>query len=314
MQDDTQPAFDVRAFRSALGTFLTGVTVVTTVDAEGAPRGFTANSFTSVSLDPPLVLVCIGKSASTFEAFRASRHFCVNILAEEQKDVSSRFASRSADRFSAVSWLPGICGSPVLEGVSAWFECEMHQQVDAGDHLVLIGRVADFSQSSANPLGYCRGAYVTPSLTQSLLDTAFASHLRVGVILRKAGALVLHRNKDGFGLLTAGSLGSPGDPNSLYGRAEQLGLKFSLSFLFSVFEDEVSGKRRVSVYYRGVLETSEQLDSSLVLVPEDEIPWNRIADENEVRMLRRFIREAQDKVFSVYSGGNQLTTPLALAV
>ncbi len=314
MQENMDPLFDVKAFRSALGTFLTGITVVTTVDAEDIPRGFTANSFTSVSLEPPLVLVCIGKGASTYEAFQSAGHFCINILSEEQKNISSRFSSRTAERFSTVNWLPGACGSPVLQDVSAWFECKMHQQVDAGDHLVLIGRVVDFAQSSVNPLGYCRGAYVTPSLMQSLLDSAFTSQLRVGVILESNGALLLHKNEaGGLGLLTASSLGSRDDPSSLLGRAERLGLKFSLSFLFSVFEDEVGGKNRVSVYYRGILEETAGLDGSLVLATEDRIPWERIVDDNEVRMLRRFIREAQDKVFSVYSGGNQLTTPLAIS-
>lgn len=104
---------------------MTGVTVVTTHDPDGNPIGFTANSFTSVSLDPPLVLVCIANSSSNYAAFEQAEGFAVNVLAEDQKGVSNTFARPVEDRFAAVSWQQGPQGSPVFEGVSAWFDCSM---------------------------------------------------------------------------------------------------------------------------------------------------------------------------------------------
>src|SRR3954471_16869964 len=107
---------DVRALRRALGTFLTGVTVVTTHDASGAPRGITANSFTSVSLDPPLVLFCVDLSAASCEAFAGSGGFAVHILGHDQQELAARFATRSPHKFDGLATRPGTGGAPLLEG------------------------------------------------------------------------------------------------------------------------------------------------------------------------------------------------------
>ncbi|MER9139124.1 flavin reductase family protein [Mesorhizobium sp. M0830] len=163
MRPETAAAFDAGEFRRALGSFLTGVTIVTTVSAEGEPRGFTANSFTSVSLDPPLVLVCIAKKALGHSAFSTSRGFAINILSESQKAESGIFASKAADKFASVAWQSGQTGNPLIDGSVAVFDCGMEQLVDAGDHSILIGRVRDFTHNGAQPLGYCRGTYVTPA-------------------------------------------------------------------------------------------------------------------------------------------------------
>ena len=137
-------AIDPRALRDAFGTFLTGVTVVTTMDSGHEPRGFTANSFASVSLDPPLLLVCLAKSSTRSHTFRSAAGFAVNILSEKQQAVSTTFATPVADRFGAVNWRLGPYGSPALAGVSAWFDCAVHNSVDAGDHVILIGQVKAF--------------------------------------------------------------------------------------------------------------------------------------------------------------------------
>ena len=123
---------DPRELRTALGAFVTGVTVVTTLDAEGHPRGFTANSFTSVSLDPALVLVCLGKHSSSREIFATAGRFAVNILAEEQKAVSSTFASKVADRFAGLDWRVAETGSPIIADVVTWLDCETHDIIDGG--------------------------------------------------------------------------------------------------------------------------------------------------------------------------------------
>ena len=140
---------DPRALRNAFGTFMTGVTVVTSHDADGNPLGFTANSFTSVSLDPPLVLVCLANSSQNYDALTQAKGFAVNVLSEGQKDVSNTFARPVEDRFSAVNWQNGPHGSPVFNDVSAWFDCSMHQTVPAGDHVILIGKVEAFETSTA---------------------------------------------------------------------------------------------------------------------------------------------------------------------
>lgn len=153
------PAAVTRALRRAFGAFATGVTVVTTCDESGQPFGFTANSFTSVSLDPPLLLVCLAKSSSSLETFRRCTGFAVNILSEGQEEISRRFASRRADRFDGVAAAPGGEASPILADTSAWFDCALKQCVDAGDHVILIGRVNDFGASERAPLIYLQGAY-----------------------------------------------------------------------------------------------------------------------------------------------------------
>ena len=162
--------FDPRALRDAFGTFMTGVTVVTSHDDRGAPIGYTANSFTSVSLDPPLLLVSIAKSAYGCDVFTASEGFAVNILAREQRELSNRFAAAGTDKFADLGWQAKKSGSPVIDNVVAWFDCTHHEQVDAGDHIILIGRVLDYAYNTVTPLGFCRGAYVSFGLTPKMLQ------------------------------------------------------------------------------------------------------------------------------------------------
>src|SRR5690606_11932274 len=114
---------DPRELRNALGGFATGVTVVTAMQDDGTPRGFTANSFTSVSLDPPLVLVCVAKSAGSCALMEASDHMAINILAEDQRDVSRSFASHNGSRFQGVEWWTGASGAPILPGTAAMLDC-----------------------------------------------------------------------------------------------------------------------------------------------------------------------------------------------
>jgi flavin reductase (DIM6/NTAB) family NADH-FMN oxidoreductase RutF/pimeloyl-ACP methyl ester carboxylesterase len=151
---------DARTLRDALGCFATGVTVVTAMTSEGTPLGLTANSFTSVSLDPPLLLVCIARSAGSAAALSGAAHFAVNVLQIGQQPASVRFAGRSGDRFAGTAWQKGQCGPPVLAGSLGAFECERYAVHDGGDHLILIGRVirATFDPRR-DPLLYFRGKY-----------------------------------------------------------------------------------------------------------------------------------------------------------
>ena len=151
---------DPRTLRDALGCFATGVTVVTTRDADGRPLGLTANSFTSVSLDPPLILFCLAKTSGSLERFAEAGHFAVNVLHIGQQPVSSLFARRAEDRFRDVAWETWDTDAPILTGCLASFECASDKVVDAGDHLVFIGRVtrARF-EPHRDPLLYFRGRY-----------------------------------------------------------------------------------------------------------------------------------------------------------
>jgi flavin reductase (DIM6/NTAB) family NADH-FMN oxidoreductase RutF len=154
-------ALDIAELRRTLGSFATGVAITTTLDSSGVPKGFTANSFTSVSLDPPLVLVCVDKAASCYPAFAATTHFGINILNEAQQHLSRGFASKSDDKFADVPWVSGVTGSPIFPDSTAWLDCELYNRVEAGDHLILIGKVVNFGHSpEKQPLGYHRGSYI----------------------------------------------------------------------------------------------------------------------------------------------------------
>lgn len=151
---------DPRTLRDAMGCFATGITIVTALDAEGTPVGLTANSFTSVSLDPPLLLVCIANTAGTAPTLRGATHFGVNVLQIGQQPTSNRFAARGEDRFANQPWAPGQTGVPLLGSSLVSFECQRESLHEAGDHFILVGRVvrAQF-EPHRDPLLYFRGKY-----------------------------------------------------------------------------------------------------------------------------------------------------------
>jgi flavin reductase (DIM6/NTAB) family NADH-FMN oxidoreductase RutF len=151
---------DPRTLRDALGCFATGVTVVTCVGPDGVPAGLTVNSFTSVSLDPPLLLVCLAKSAASTPALIGATHFAVNVLQTGQQPASIRFSTRDEDRFGTTPWTRGEAGAPILAESLGVFECERHALHDGGDHHLLIGKVIKASFDAAlDPLLYFRGSY-----------------------------------------------------------------------------------------------------------------------------------------------------------
>jgi 3-hydroxy-9,10-secoandrosta-1,3,5(10)-triene-9,17-dione monooxygenase reductase component len=166
------PEIDGAQFRHVLGHFLTGVTIITAVDVEtGDPVGLAASSFTSVSMDPPLVLFCAGKSSSTWPKISASGNYCVNILAHDQQDWSRVFSSKGIDKFAGLPWHVGASGSPVLDDSLAWIDCTMHEEVDAGDHVIAIGRVVGMGdRGHGGPLAYFRGGYGVLSDMSHLTD------------------------------------------------------------------------------------------------------------------------------------------------
>ncbi|MBY0504711.1 MAG: flavin reductase family protein [Bryobacteraceae bacterium] len=156
--ESTQP-LTAEAFRRACGRFATGIAVVTTLDAGGAPVGLTVNSFTSVSLDPPLVLFCLDRASQALPSFANANAFSINILEESQRDLSQRFAAREADRFAGLSYRLGTLGAPVLPGVLAVLECRRHAVLEGGDHLIFLGEVIAADAGDGQPLLYFGGRY-----------------------------------------------------------------------------------------------------------------------------------------------------------
>jgi flavin reductase (DIM6/NTAB) family NADH-FMN oxidoreductase RutF len=152
---------DSRRFREVCGHYATGVAVVTACGGQGRLAGVTVNSFTSVSLDPPLVQFSLDRKASVFPIFTDASHFVINVLSNEQRQHSSRFALNS-DAFEEVVYGPGMHGAPVLEGCIANIECEKYAVYDAGDHVIILGRVTELHCAPANePLLFFRGSYGT---------------------------------------------------------------------------------------------------------------------------------------------------------
>ncbi len=150
---------DPRVMRDVLGHFASGVTVVTALPAEG-PIGFTCQSFSSLSLDPPLVAFAPGRSSRTWPRLREIGRFCVNVLAEGQDAIAQTFARSGTDKFAGVHWTPSRHGSPVLDDVVAWIDAELWAEYDGGDHTIVAARVLDLGSSpTRRPLLYHRGSY-----------------------------------------------------------------------------------------------------------------------------------------------------------
>lgn len=156
---DTAPVIDPLEFRRVLGHFPTGVTVVAAAP-DGRPAGMTVGSFFSISLDPPLVGFCVGVGSSSWPEIEPAGVFAVSVLGADQSDVSNHFARTTGDRFDGVAWRAGATGSPVLEEALAHIECATEQVVDAGDHLIVIGRVVDLDvDRDGAPLLFFKGGY-----------------------------------------------------------------------------------------------------------------------------------------------------------
>ncbi|WP_321393824.1 flavin reductase family protein [Emcibacter sp.] len=150
---------DTREFRDALGQFATGVTVMTTATEEGKPVGVTASSFNSVSLDPPLVLWSLAKSAASMRVYEKSGGFNVHILAAHQEEISNQFARPGDDKFRDIDWKPCDRGYPVLPEYAALFRCETKFQYEGGDHVIFVGKVMEYETRNSPVLVFHQGAY-----------------------------------------------------------------------------------------------------------------------------------------------------------
>ena len=287
-------ALDPRALRNAFGTFMTGVTVVTAHDEGGAPLGFTANSFTSVSLDPPMVLVCVANTSRNFDALITATGFAVNILAETQIEVSNTFARPVDDRFATVSWHKGPNGAPILDDVTAWFDCSMHKTVDAGDHTILIGQVEDFATTAMPGLGYARGAYVTPSTAAEAIEPS--SNLVVSALIERNGEILLFEDGEGGFALPERPVKTEGVSAALTRLIASTGLNAEPGFVYSVFEDVKH--QHISF----MCQTAEGAPSKGVFVPMTATAFAGNSDPAILAMLERFATESPLGNFGMYYG------------
>lgn len=291
-------AIDVRHFRDGLGCYPTGVTVVTTRDADGQPRGFTANSFTSVSLDPPLVSVCLAKTAHSHAVFSAAPAFAIHVLSEAQKPISSLFASKAADKFEQCQWRDGHSGVPLIQDSLATFECKAWQLVDAGDHTILIGEVVGLEHSPGRPLGYCRGAYVGYQEVAAV-NASGSGNAHIHALIESNGGVMLLRQANGiYELPGASRLGSAAGNDGLYGILNALGLQATLDFVFSVYEDA----QGPCVIYRGRAPAVASGDTRMHQVALHDLAGLKVADEATASVLARYARERAEDSFGVYVG------------
>ena len=188
--------FDRDAFRNALGTFVTGVTIVTARDGGGNPAGLTANSFNSVSLDPPMVLWSLSLASGSLPVFREAESWAVHVLAADQQAMSNRFATPGADKFAGLDLADGPEGAPLIEGCAARFGCSARFEYEGGDHAIFLGEVVDFDRSEAEPLIYHGGRYgrVMPpagSETGTSGLEAYGELIASGHVTERGGELAL---------------------------------------------------------------------------------------------------------------------------
>lgn len=290
-------SFDPRALRSAFGAFATGVTVVTSTDAEGKPLGFTANSFTSVSLDPPLLLVCLARSSRNFEAMTTASGFAVNILAETQQAISNTFARPSEDRFATVAWSSGPFGSPVIAGVAAWFDCRLEQVIEAGDHVILLGRVEAFESSDSNGLGYVRGGYFVPTLAARAVSAAAEGSLHLSAVIERNGEILLVGDERKS--LPGCDVDGREPLEALQAALVNLtGLPITIGFLYSVYDDRKDGRQHI--VYRAF--TGEGAPRGGTFVDLDCLAGLAFDSAATADIVTRFASESSLGNFGVYFG------------
>lgn len=290
---------DPRALRDAFGCFMTGVTVVTTLDDGGSPLGFTANSFSSVSLDPPLLLVSIANSSSNLAHFAQGGGFAINILSESQKDTSAIFARRSDDRFASVYWRRGPVGSPLIAEVSAWFDCTLEQAVPAGDHTILIGRIGAFEASSHPGLGYYRGAYVTPAATAAELPAG--PDVVISAILEAQGQVVLVDDGRGGLSVPMARVGREGVQAALDKLIASVGVMAEAGSIYAVYEDIKLGTQHIAL--RCPAKVSKPTKGAFVELSRAGV--SDVTDPALRQMLERLADESRLGNYGIYFGTHE---------
>ncbi|WP_427870005.1 flavin reductase family protein [Leucobacter luti] len=296
---------DLGSYRQVLGSFMTGVTVITTVDADGRQRGITANSFTSVSLDPPLVLFCVDYRAASYETFQSAEGFVIHVLSSEQQELAKTFASKSETKFAGLETESGHGGAPILSDVHGWLECRLHDTVIAGDHAIIIGEVLRYNSEPARPLGFYQGRFFGFNTDQEIAALApQLSRIAVTWMMQTEDGAILARRTEAGGLVLPASSAAPKDVHAraLAALAEQeFSSRVSVEFLYSVFEDE---KDRLGLTYRGqVFARGAQLEQAgFVCLQPSEVDPEAFARPGESAIVGRYLDELANSRFGIYAG------------
>lgn len=292
----------IRELRDAFGSFMTGVTVVTTCKDDGTPLGFTANSFASVSLDPALLLVSIAKTSSNYGHFANASHFAINILAEEQKDVSNTFARPCDDRFAQVAWSVSENQNPLLEQVTAWFDCTTHQVIDAGDHAILIGEIKKFESTGFAGLGYYRGGYFTPAKLAAEIISGPKNV--ISAIIGHENQILLVQTENKQWTIPHIAVSKEGADSALQQLFAEYKPDASANFIYSVYEHLESQIHYISFLCNAP--TAHALKGTFVDL--NDLDQLEFVDSALASMLMRYRKETQLKNYGVYYGNHSTGT------
>ncbi|MGP9689439.1 flavin reductase [Psychrobacter sp. AOP22-C1-C5] len=291
---------DPKTLRKAFGSYMTGVTVITAISSDGTPVGFTANSFTSVSLEPPLLLVCPAKSLSSFDVFANCDSFVVNILSEEQQAISNIFAGSKEDRFSQIEWHKDEQGNPVIDGALTYFSCKTDRNLDAGDHHLLVGEVLDFATREGRGLGYASGGYFSLGLEREAAEISTQEkHVCVGAIIEHNGKVLLSQ-KDGKTVLP--TMTTDDNTNAVSTIKQFLtenGIDAQLGAVFSIYENTKNNTNYI--FYR-VIAHSADTKGLGEYVAIDDIAKQDFATTAMNSMMNRYASESKNGFYGVYVG------------
>ncbi|OCB12081.1 hypothetical protein A5717_18165 [Mycolicibacterium porcinum] len=303
-------------YRQALGSFLTGVTVITTIDPDGNDRGMTANSFTSVSLDPPLVLFCVDRRAASYEAFTTAPGYAVHILGSHQQDLAMVFASKSPTKFTDVQLARSSSGVALIDDAHVVFDCSPYEVVEAGDHAVIIARVESFAVEDGRPLGFYHGKLASFHAEDELANIAAnnASRPRVLWLLETLrGEIVLSGNAPDVSLpessMPTEHLHDAGLADAA---SDTIGVPVSIDFLYSVYG---SPGDSLTLVYRGRADpsgTGATLSARYRLVAADKAA-QEVTDETECAVLERYLAERGDVSFGIYAGSIEVGSVATIA-
>ena len=295
---------DANGLRRAFGAFASGVTIVATNTPDGETRAFTANSFTSLSLDPPLALVCLGKNAASLSIFTESEAFSISILQASQRAISSAFASRDPAVKIAASKELATEQAPHVAGSLATFICSRHAVVDGGDHVILIGRILKYRSNEGQPLGFFRGGYVHVGADLGEIERLHASVL-VGGVLGHGGKLLLcrHPKSNTWEIPMTRPRRGQGPDKALQEVFQSLGIEVTMSVPFSLFQER--GEHDVSMVFSlqspYPIKTGTLTDGTeLALFGPDDEPWKLVDGEMKKGLVQRYLYEMEAGLYGVY--------------
>lgn len=291
---------DPKILRNAFGSYMTGVTVITAMSNDGTPVGFTANSFTSVSLDPPLLLVCPAKSLSSFDVFANCENFVVNILSEDQQAISNIFAGSKEDRFNQIEWHKDEQGNPVIDGALTHFSCKTDRNLDAGDHNILVGEVLSFSNREGHGLGYASGGYFSLALERKAADISTQQkHVCVGVIIEHNGKVIISESEGKAVLPNTTTDDNTNAVSTIKQFLTENGIDAQLGAVFSIYENTKTNTSYI--FYRAIAQTSVTKGLG-EYVSIDDITELNFATSAMNSMMTRYATESENGFYGVYVG------------